>query len=198
MPKIEGVTRSAFYFGIVISSRSYGCKFPAHEYISSAPKMPTVIHYNRSGEVRIEGMDRKRAFIWLLKMRTGWKLNVNEAKSCDHTVTCFWEFILYKVSPSNSCMISQTYLRFWTSSIQDQVKQLIKYLLISPVLRIDSDPSQSTSDDLDSDRLQKRYVLRQSFLAEINQRHLRETLHRDWASIVDYSKIGLNHQQEWQ
>ena len=57
MPEVKGDTRSAVYFSIFISCRSYGCRFPAHEHISGASKIPTVIYYDRSGKVRAVGAE---------------------------------------------------------------------------------------------------------------------------------------------
>ena len=33
------------------------CRFPAHEHISGASKIPTVIYYDRSGKVRAVGAE---------------------------------------------------------------------------------------------------------------------------------------------
>ena len=35
----------------------YGCRFPAHEHISGASKIPTVIYYDRNGKVKAVGAE---------------------------------------------------------------------------------------------------------------------------------------------
>ena len=41
-------------FGLFIS---YDCRFPAHEHISGASKIPTVIYYDMIGKVRAVGAE---------------------------------------------------------------------------------------------------------------------------------------------
>ena len=58
VPEIKGVTRSlAIYFGIVIRSSYFGCRFPAQEHVSGGFKIPTVIYYDLSGKVRVVGAE---------------------------------------------------------------------------------------------------------------------------------------------
>jgi hypothetical protein len=68
VPEIKGVTRSAVFSSLIRYShqllRSYGCRFPAHEHISGASKIPTVIYYDQSGKVRAVGAEAMKEGIY--------------------------------------------------------------------------------------------------------------------------------------
>ena len=73
VPEIKGVTRSsAVYFGVVISCWSYGCRFPAQEDASRAPKIPTVIYYDQSGKVRAVGAEATQESIFAVAEDENW------------------------------------------------------------------------------------------------------------------------------
>ena len=59
MPETKGVTRSAVLQQVIAeyhnNHRLY--RFPAHEFISGASKIPTVIYYDRNGKVRGVGAE---------------------------------------------------------------------------------------------------------------------------------------------
>jgi hypothetical protein len=65
VPEIKGVTRSAVFSSSAFRCcRSYGCRFPAHEHNSGAPKIPTVIYYDLSGKVRAVGAEAMKEGIY--------------------------------------------------------------------------------------------------------------------------------------
>ena len=66
MPEVKGDTRSAVYFSIFISCRSYGCRFLAQEHIGDASKIPTVIYYDRSGKVRAVDAEAMKESVYVL------------------------------------------------------------------------------------------------------------------------------------
>ena len=74
VPETKGVTRSAAFsssistFGIVI----IGCRFPAHEHISGASKIPTVIYYDQSGKVRAVGAEAMKESVFVVAEEENW------------------------------------------------------------------------------------------------------------------------------
>jgi hypothetical protein len=61
VPQIKGVTRSAVIISLLRYSHQllilWCTRFPAHEHISGASKIPTVIYYDQSGKVRAVGAE---------------------------------------------------------------------------------------------------------------------------------------------
>ena len=72
VPEIKGVTKSAVFSNLVISCWTYGCRFPAQEYISGAPKIPTVIYYDQSGKVKAAGAEAMKESIYLIAEDENW------------------------------------------------------------------------------------------------------------------------------
>ena len=48
------------------------CRFPAHEHISGASKIPTVIYYDRSGKVRAVGAEAMKEGIYEVAEDENW------------------------------------------------------------------------------------------------------------------------------
>ena len=57
MPETKGVTRSAVLQQFLLPSNHRWYRFPAHEFISGASKIPTVIYYDRNGKVKGVGAE---------------------------------------------------------------------------------------------------------------------------------------------
>jgi hypothetical protein len=75
VPEIKGVTRSVTRLRhqlVIISHSSYKCRFPAHEHISGASKIPTVIYYDRSGRVKAVGAEAMREGIYEIAEDENW------------------------------------------------------------------------------------------------------------------------------
>ena len=74
MPEIKGVTRSAV-FSILLCNHQLlilWFRFPAHEYVSGASKIPTVIYYDLSGKVRAVGAEAMKESIYLVADDQKW------------------------------------------------------------------------------------------------------------------------------
>ena len=72
MPEIKGVTRSVVFSNRSSTYRSNGCRFPAHEHISGASKIPTVIYYDLSGRVRAVGAEAMKEGIYEIAEEENW------------------------------------------------------------------------------------------------------------------------------
>jgi hypothetical protein len=73
VPEIKGVTRSAVQVrSTSCSFSSYGYRFPAHEHITGASKIPTVIYYDRSGKVRAVGAEAMKEGIYEIAEDENW------------------------------------------------------------------------------------------------------------------------------
>ena len=70
--RLQGQQSSAIYFGIVISCWSYGQRFLAQEHIGGASKIPAVIYYDQSGEVRAVGAEAMDEGIYLVAEDENW------------------------------------------------------------------------------------------------------------------------------
>jgi hypothetical protein len=63
VPEIKGVTRSVngaqrMYIRGLLTKRA--ARFPAHEHISGASKIPSIIYYDRNGKVQAVGAEAMR------------------------------------------------------------------------------------------------------------------------------------------
>ena len=48
------------------------CRFPAHEYISGASKIPTIIYYDRAGNVKAVGAEAVKEGIYEIAEEEHW------------------------------------------------------------------------------------------------------------------------------
>ena len=59
IPEINGVTKLVEITAKTLTNlfNPIVCRFPAHEYISGASKIPTIIYYDRAGNVKAVGAE---------------------------------------------------------------------------------------------------------------------------------------------
>jgi len=75
MPIIKGVTKyeiSASMLDCFSSSFCNSTRFPAQETISGASKIPTIIYYDKNGQVQAVGAEATKDGIYETAMDQGW------------------------------------------------------------------------------------------------------------------------------
>ena len=55
-----------------VDRHSFGRRFPAHEHISGASKIPTVIYYDQDGKVRAVGAEAMKQGIYQVAKDEDW------------------------------------------------------------------------------------------------------------------------------